>query len=49
MTVVCESSELGGHQSTTILLIRKTDLAYFRDWRRPGTFVSNTADMASGP
>ncbi len=32
MAVVCEPASFGGHQSTTVLLIRRTDLARFRHW-----------------
>lgn len=32
MAVVCEPASFGGHQSSTVLLIRRDDLARFRDW-----------------
>jgi hypothetical protein len=32
MAVVCEPATFGGHQSTTVLLIRRSDLAKFREW-----------------
>lgn len=32
MAVVCEPASFGGHQSSTVLLIRRSDLTKFRDW-----------------
>ena len=32
MAAVCEPASFGGHQSSTILLIRREDLERFRDW-----------------
>lgn len=32
MAVVCEPASFGGHQSSTVLLIRRDDLDRFRDW-----------------
>ena len=34
MASVCESAAFGGHQSSTVLLIRRDDLAIFRDWTK---------------
>jgi hypothetical protein len=32
MAVVCEPASFGGHQSSTVLLIRRDDLVKFREW-----------------
>jgi hypothetical protein len=32
MAVVCEPASFGGHQSSTVLLIRRADLVKFREW-----------------
>ena len=32
MATVCEPTSFGGHQSSTVILIRRDDLARFRDW-----------------
>ncbi len=32
MATVCEPASFGGHQSSTVILIRRDDLAKFRDW-----------------
>ncbi len=32
MAAVCEPASFGGHQSSTVILIRRDDLARFRDW-----------------
>ncbi len=32
MAAVCEPASFGGHQSSTVILIRRSDLAKFREW-----------------
>jgi hypothetical protein len=32
MAAACEAASIGGHRSTTVILIRRSDLARFRDW-----------------